>query len=233
MKFIIEDRLFDVLPDLYFGVVVAKGIDNTMLEDGLLADFVAAQKNVEERFAEADLKNDPSITPYREAFQTLGINPNKFRCSIEALIKRIAKGGRIPTINTMVDLVNTISLNNVLPMGCHDIDAFDSDIWVRYAREGDVFVPFGSEEEESPDAGEVVYASGNRIKTRRWIWRQSEIGKAVEGTKNFFMPIDGFKSQNGEAVVKAANELAKTIVDTFGVEAKVAFLDRENPSVEI
>ena len=233
MKFIIEDKLFDVLPDLYFGVVVAKGINNSMLEDGLLSDFVAAQKNVEERFAKADLKNDPSIMPYREAFQTLGINPNKFRCSIEALVKRIAKGGRIPTINTMVDLVNTISINNVLPMGCHDIDAFDSDIWVRYAREGDVFVPFGSEEEESPDEGEVVYASGNRIKTRRWIWRQSEIGKAVEGTKNFFMPIDGFKSQNGEAVVKAANELAKTIVDTFGVEAKVAFLDRENPSVEI
>jgi len=233
MKFIIEDKLFDALPDLYFGLVVAKGIDNSTLEDGLLADFVAAQKKAEERFAKADLKKDPSITPYREAFKTLGINPNKFRCSIEALIKRIAKGGRIPTINTMVDLVNTISIGNVLPMGCHDIDAFDSDIWVRYAREGDIFVPFGSEEEESPDAGEVVYASGNRIKTRRWIWRQSEIGKAVEGTKNFFMPIDGFKSKNGEAVERAANELAEIIGDTFGVEAKVAFLDRENPSIEI
>ncbi len=233
MKFIIEDKLFDILPDLYFGLVVAKGIDNAALEDNLLADFVSAQKNAEERFAKVDLKKDPSIMPYREAFRTLGINPNKFRCSIEAMIKRIAKGGRIPTINTMVDLVNTISINNVLAMGCHDIDAFDSDIWVRYAKQGDVFVPFGSEEEESPDEGEVVYASGNRIKTRRWIWRQSELGKAVEGTKNFFMPIDGFKSKNGQTVEKAANELAKIIGDTFGVEAKVAFLDKENPSVEI
>lgn len=233
MKFIIEDKLFDLLPDLYFGVVVAKGIDNSMLEDNLLARFVDSQKNAEERFADVDLKKDPSITPYREAFTTLGINPNKFRSSIEALIKRIAKGGRIPTINTMVDLVNTVSIDNVLPMGCHDIDAFDSDIWVRCAREGDVFVPFGSEEEESPDLGEVVYASGNRIKTRRWIWRQSEIGKAVEETKNFFMPIDGFKSKNGEAVEKAAGELAKAIEDTFGIETKVAFIDRDNPSVEI
>ncbi|HKL11083.1 MAG TPA: phenylalanine--tRNA ligase beta subunit-related protein [Clostridia bacterium] len=233
MKFIVEDKIFDTLPDLYFGVVIARGIDNTALEDNLLAGFVDSQKKAEERFAKVDLKKDPSIMPYREAFQTLGINPNKFRCSIEALIKRIAKGGRIPTINTMVDLVNTISLNNVLPMGCHDIDAFDSDIWVRYAKEGDVFVPFGSEENDPPDVGEVVYASGNRIKTRRWIWRQSEIGKAVEETKNFFMPIDGFKSQNGEAVNKAANELAKVIEETFGISTEVAFLDKENPMVEI
>ena len=233
MKFIIEDKLFDTLPDLYFGVVVAKGIDNDMLEDNLLADFVNAQKNVEKLFANVDLKKDSSIAPYRNAFETLGINPNKFRCSIEALIKRIAKGGRIPTINTMVDLVNTVSLNNVLPMGCHDIDAFDSDIWVRYAKEGDVFVPFGSEEEESPDPGEVVYASGNRIKTRRWIWRQSEIGKASEETKNFFIPIDGFRASNGKAVKSAANELAKIIKDTFEIESKVAFLDKENPMVEI
>ena len=233
MKFIIEDKLFDALPDLYFGVVVARGIDNSMLEDNLLADFVDAQKNTEKRFANIDLKTDPSITPYRNAFETLGINPNKFRCSIEALIKRIAKGGRLPTINTMVDLVNTVSLNNVLPMGCHDIDAFDSDIWVRYAKEGDVFVPFGSEENDPPDVGEVVYASGNRVKTRRWIWRQSEIGKAVEETKNFFMPIDGFKSQNGEAVEAAANELAKLIQETFGIETKVAFIDKNNQSVDI
>jgi DNA/RNA-binding domain of Phe-tRNA-synthetase-like protein len=233
MKFIIEDKLFETLPDLYFGVVVARGIDNSMLEDKLLADFVEAQKSAEKRFANVDLKTDPSIMPYRNAFETLGINPNKFRCSIEALIKRIAKGGRLPTINTMVDLVNTVSLNNVLPMGCHDVDAFDSDIWVRYAKEGDVFVPFGSEEKEPPDVGEVVYASDNRIKTRRWIWRQSEIGKAVEETKNFFMPIDGFKSKNGEAVARAANELAKAIHDTFGIRAEVAFLDKENQSVEI
>lgn len=233
MKFIIEDKLFKTLPDLYFGLVVARDIDNSMLEDKLLADFVESQKNAEKRFANVDLKIDPSITPYRTAFETLGINPNKFRCSIEALIKRIAKGGRIPTINTMVDLVNTISLNNVLPMGCHDIDAFDSDIWVRYAKDGDVFVPFGSEEEESPDVGEVVYASGKRIKTRRWIWRQSEIGKATEETKNFFMPIDGFKSQNGDAVEAAANELAKIIEETFGIESKVAFMDKDNQSVEI
>jgi DNA/RNA-binding domain of Phe-tRNA-synthetase-like protein len=233
MKFIIEDKLFETLPDLYFGVVVARGIDNSMLEDKLLADFVESQKNTEKRFANVDLKTDPSIMPYRTAFETLGINPNKFRCSIEALIKRIAKGGRLPTINTMVDLVNTVSLNNVLPMGCHDIDAFDSDIWVRYAKEGDIFVPFGSEENEPPDEGEVVYASGNHIKTRRWIWRQSEIGKATEETNNFFMPIDGFKSKNGEAVARAANELAKVIEDTFGIKAEVAFIDKDNQSVDI
>lgn len=233
MKFIIEEKIFEVLPDAYFGVVTARGIENFMLEERILSDFVKIQKETENRFSGIDLKTDPGILPYRKAFEALGVNPNKYRCSIEALVKRIANGGRIPSINSMVDLVNTASLKNVLPMGCHDIDAFDSDIWVRFAREGDVFTPFGSEEAEAPDPGEVVYASGNRIKTRRWIWRQSEQGKAVEETRNFFIPIDGFKSANGDAVERAAEELGTAIEEIFGVACRTAFLDKDHREMEI
>ena len=233
LRFVVEDQVFNALPDVYFGMVTVRGVDNTMVEETILAEFVRIQTEVQDRLAGKDTKTDPAILPYREAFEALGVNPNKFRCSIEALAKRIAKGGRIPSINSMVDLVNAISLKYMLPMGCHDIQAFDSDIEVRFAREGDVFVPFGSDQEESPDKGEVVYASGNRIKTRRWIWRQSELGKAVEATTDFFIPIDGFKSRNGDAVEQAARETAARIKEVFGLEASVAFLDRDHPSAGI
>lgn len=54
---------------------------------------------------------------------------------------------------------------------------------MRLAKEGDTFIPFGSTEEETPDMGEAVYASGSEIRTRRWTWRQSERGKITEETK--------------------------------------------------
>ena len=50
------------------------------------------------------LEESPEILPYREAFRALGQNPNKYPCSIEALLTRIAKGKGMPSINTLVDL---------------------------------------------------------------------------------------------------------------------------------
>lgn len=55
----------------------------------------------------------------------MGINPNRFPCSVEALATRIAKGGGLPDINPAVNLVNAYSLRYSLPMGAHDLDAAD------------------------------------------------------------------------------------------------------------
>lgn len=43
--------------------------------------------------------------------------------------------------------------------------------------ENDLFIPFGSTEYDNPEVGEVVYASGNEIRARKWTWRQGENGK--------------------------------------------------------
>ncbi len=83
-------------------------------------------------------------------------------CSIEALFTRIAKGKGMPHINPVVDLGNAISLKYTLPLGAHDLGDAGDDIQVRLSRPGDTFLPFGSTEEEAPDAGEVVYAVGSQ-----------------------------------------------------------------------
>lgn len=116
-------------------------------------------------------------------------------CSIEALMIRISKGNDIPHINSIVDLGNTLSLKYELPIGVHDMDNFiDGDIQIRESDGNDNFVPFGSDEIEHSEAGEIIYASGNEVKTRRWTWRQGEKSKVTEESKNFFIPIDEFTS---------------------------------------
>ncbi|MGM0652616.1 MAG: phenylalanine--tRNA ligase beta subunit-related protein [Bacillota bacterium] len=71
------------------------------------------------------------LQPYREAFKKMSINPNKFPCSVEALSARAVKSGTLPDINPIVNLVNTYSLKNTLPMGAHDLDQTESNIEVR------------------------------------------------------------------------------------------------------
>ncbi len=233
MDFVIEERIFEALPTICVGVVAAKGIDNGKAYPAIDNMLDEAVSLAEERFSGKKVKEEPEILPYREAFQILGINPNKYMCSIEALFTRISKGRGMPHINPLVDLNNAVSLMYTLPMGTHDLSLSDEDIVIRRAREGDTFLPFGADAEESPDAGEVVYAVGSQIRTRRWTWRQSEHGKIDAGTNYVFFPIDGFLGVNDEKVRAAADQLEKLLREQFGCETVKGFVDREHPATSL
>ena len=154
MKFIVEEKVFSVLPTACFGAVVARGIDNRS-SDPLPADLLKQSVlAVENMFSAARAREAAEIAPYREAFGKLGINPNKFLSSIEAMASRIEKKKGFPSINPIVDLGNALSLKYLLPMGAHDIDAACGDIQVRFSRQGDLFTPFGEEQAEVLEEGE-------------------------------------------------------------------------------
>ena len=234
MRFIVEEKVFETLPDMCVGVVVAKGADNSVENAAVAVLLDEAIALAEQRFAGKKVKEEPTIQPYREAFRALGINPNKYMCSIEALFTRIAKGKGFPCINAAVDLGNAISIGHRLPIGAHDIDSLEGGLEVRPARAGDTFVAFGETEEETPDEGEIVYASGSQVRTRRWTWRQSERGKITEETTAILYPIDGFTDVN-EAEVKAAAAEFVTLLRRFfgeGVTIETGFVEREHPRFE-
>lgn len=231
MKFTVDKEIFKKMPTVCFGVVVAKGIDNkkTYLEiNNMLEKNI---KNIEEYFVDKKVKEDEHIVPYREAFRSIGINPNKYMCSIEALFTRIAKGKGMPKINPIVDIGNAVSLKYMLPMGAHDLDRDVNDIGVRMSVEGDEFVPFGETIPEALDIGEVVYATGNKVRTRRWTWRQSEYGKIKESSSYIFFPIDGFTDVNKDEVIAARNELSKLLKDIFNCEVVVGYVDIDQPEM--
>ncbi len=178
-----------------------------------------------------NVKSHADILPYREAFQRLGINPNRFPSSIEALVGRIAKGGSPPSINPAVDLANTTGLRHTLPLGVHDLDFCTGSIEVRMSREGDIFTPFGTNVAESVDPGEIVYADGEEIRTRRWIWRQGEYSKATAASTNLFFPIDGFRGVNHMRILQARGELATALRELTGAAVRESWVDRDTRSV--
>ncbi|MEW5920494.1 MAG: phenylalanine--tRNA ligase beta subunit-related protein [Bacillota bacterium] len=233
MRFTVEESVFNKLEDVCFGVVVARGIDNVTKINKINEMLENSIKEINEKMRNEKIKEHPKIIPYRNAFARLGFNPNKFAPSVEALITRILKGGQMPSINNIVDLANAISIKYILPIGAHDIALAKDNIAVRFAVNGDTFIPFGAAEAESLEPGELVYASGSDIKTRRWIWRQSEQGKITEKSSHIFFPIDGFISENCDAVILARDELAEALRDLFNCDVKVGFVDRHNQSMSL
>ena len=233
MKFKVDKEVFDKLENVCFGVVVAKGIDNTKTVDRISNLLDISIENTENYFEGKKVKESDEILPYRDAFRELGINPNKFMSSIEAMTTRVSKNKKLPYINPVVDLGNSISLKYLLPLGAHDMDLSSDDVSVRFSKEGDKFIPFGENEPELIEGGELIYSVGEKVKTRRWIWRQGEEGKITESSKNIFFPIDGFNDRNVDKVIKARDELAKLIQEIFECEVEVGFVDKDNMEFEI
>lgn len=233
MKFIIHPKVFETLPDVCFATVTAYNIDNRTVSADIAELLDTVTGDLRREVSGTDIKKNRNILPYRRAFTEFGFNPNKYLSSIEAMVKRVAKGGNLPHINPVVDLVNALSLRCMLPMGAHDMDALEGDIEVRLSLEGDIFTPLGKTDEEILEPGELVYADGKRIRTRRWIWRQSEQGKVTKESRNIFFPIDGFVDKNCNRMLEARDQLAMELEKYFKCEVDRHFLDSENNEIEL
>lgn len=229
MKFKISEEVFEILPGVCFGVVVAKGVESREISSGL--EEVA--RELEERYSGGRAKDIEEIAPYRDAFKKMGYNPNKFMPSIESLVGRVLKQKGIPSILPVVDLYNAISLKYLLPIGGHDMDSGTEDIEVRLSTPGDLFTSFGSSAGEEIPQGEVIYSVGREVKTRRWIWRQGELGKITRESRNIFFPIDGFEGRNDVEVRGAVEELAERLKVLFQCEVRTGYINSENKEMEL
>lgn len=233
MKFSVSSEVFEKLDNVCFGVIVAKGIDNSLVKNDIVEKLNQSIKDCEDKFKDTKVKELEGILCYRDAFKELGINPNKFMSSIEAMLTRTSKGKGLPNISPIVDLGNAVSLKYMVPLGAHDIDTLDGDIEVRFSKEGDSFIPLGTEETEILEDGELIYSAGDNVRTRRWIWRQSEQGKITNESKNIFFPIDGFTNKNYDSVMSARDELASLLKEVFSCDVNVGFIDKNNTEFEI
>lgn len=233
MKFSVSSEVFEKLDNVCFGVIVAKGIDNSLVKNDIVEKLDQSIKDCEDKFKDTKVKELEVILYYRDAFKELGINSNKFMSSIEAMLTRTSKGKGLPNISPIVDLGNAVSLKYMVPLGAHDIDTLEGDIEVRFSKNGDSFIPLGTEETEILEDGELIYSAGDNVRTRRWIWRQSEQGKITNESKNIFFPIDGFEDKNYESVMSARDELASLLKEVFSCDVKVGFIDKNNTEFEI
>ena len=96
MKFVVDKRFFDKVDNACFGVIIARGIDNTKDYPFIKELLNKEINNISKEYQDKKVKELPEIELYREAFRKLDINPNKYMCSIEALVSRTVKSKHIP-----------------------------------------------------------------------------------------------------------------------------------------
>ena len=232
MLFSIQKELFDILPDLTIGMVVAKDVDNTRSSDEIDGLLVQAVEEMRKNFGGDKPQDHPRIKPWRTAFSKLGISGSKFQSSIESMARRVLKGDPFPKINPLVDLYNSVSLRFFVPMGGHDLDTLEGNIHLRFAEGWEPFTPMGGGETSAVPKGELVYCDDREVLTRNWVWRQCEKDKATEKTKNIFIPIDVLGEVGRERADEIILELSRLLPKYLGGTLFSSILTREKPSVE-
>lgn len=232
MKYSVENWIFEKNPDVLFGIIVGRGLKNgeTTSEDSKI--LMESEQFLRSYMNSDDLKTHPEYGFYRDALQAVGINPNKFSHSVEAMSKRVLKGDDLPRINALVDLCNSISLKEMISLGGHDLKVMDADLMVRRSIEGDRFLPFGSADFERVAPGEVVFVSGQTIQTRQWLWRQSELGKVVHESTDVFFQLVGFEGPKKARLMAAMDQLEVLVNERFGGQAERFIVSREQQEIQ-
>ena len=69
-----------------------------------------------------DIKLQPAIAATREAYKRCGKDPGRYRPSAEALRRRLMRGIPLYQIDTLVDLINLVSLRTGYSIGGFDAD---------------------------------------------------------------------------------------------------------------
>ena len=179
-------------PTIRAGVMHATGLANGASPPELLDEYRTEQRAASERLATTAVGDFPSITAWRRAFTAFGVKPTQHRNAAEALLRRLAKHGDIPSINTIVDIGNLVSIRYAMPVAVFDQDNIAGFTTVRFATGAELFTDLGSSDSVSPEPGEVVFVdSQNVVSARRWCWRQSAQSATSETTVDALLVVEG------------------------------------------
>lgn len=219
-------------PEFRVAVVVAEGITIGERDEALDAEIAEAQARARARWAGTELSAIPGVSAWRTAYRGFGIKKTSYRSSVERLVKRVLAGDCLPRVNALVDLYNMISLDEVLCLGCDDLDRVEGDLAFRFSREGDSFIDMGATQGEDPNdppkPGEVVYADDRKVLCRRWNWRQDARSAVTPSTRRVVLTAQS----NGWGDVEAAGaRLIQAVGRACGGSARLLVADRERPTV--
>ena len=203
-----DGSVLDEYPTIRAGVVHASGLVNGPSSPELLVAYRTEQQAARERLTETAIADLPSIGAWRRAFARFGAKPTQYRSAAEALLRRLDKHGDIPSINTLVDLGNLVSIRYALPVAVLDRGKVASSITVRFATGSERFDDLGSSETVSPDPGEVIFVDADDVvSARRWCWRQSARTATGPDTVEALLVVEGHHEAAGADVEAAAADL--------------------------
>ena len=190
------------------GVIHATGVHNAAAPPRLVAACRDETLAVRARIGGTPLSDIPSLAAWRRVFRGFGVDPTQYRSAAEALLRRVTKQGELPTVGTLVDLANLVSIRYALPVAVFDLRGIAGGTTVRLARGDERWADLGSSQAGHPAPGEVIFADDeDTVSARRWCWRQSAGSAAREDTTEILVTVEAHHETGPDDVARALGDL--------------------------
>lgn len=142
MKIELSNEIKTACPDLHVLIIRAQ-VKNTPYDTELWQEIARLEQHIRSENKLEGINKIPTIQATRQAYKKLGKDPNRYRPSAEALHRRIHRGLPLYQINTLVDLINLISIKTGYSIGGFDANKIEGDLLLGVGRADELYQGIG------------------------------------------------------------------------------------------
>lgn len=214
----ISDEVQEVCPDLHV-LVIACDVKNTVSDEQLWKEITDEEITVRASMKLEEINKWQPVFATRQAYKRLGKDPNRYRPSAEALRRRILRELPLYKVDTLVDLINLLSIRSGYSIGGFDASKIvGNELILGVGREGENYQGIGRGDLNI--AGLPVYRDilgGIGTPTS-----DEERTKISLDTSRLLMIINGYSGEDGlEAAGRYGVDLLKRYVSAINIQAEL------------
>ena len=139
----LSEEITEKCPDLHV-LVISCPVVNTASDEELWKEIAGEEESIRSSLKMEEVNKWLPIKATRQAYKALGKDPNRYRPSAESLRRRILRELPLYKIDTLVDLVNLVSIRSGYSIGGFDEDKIEGGrLLLGVGREGEIYHGIG------------------------------------------------------------------------------------------
>lgn len=143
MKIFVSDEIRNACPDLRI-LAISCNVKNTESDEQLWKEIGDVEADVLSSMKLEDINKWVPIQATRQAYKRCGKDPNRYRPSSEALRRRIIRNLPLYKVDTLVDVINLVSIQSGYSIGGFDADKIVGDqLVLGIGQEGELYHGIG------------------------------------------------------------------------------------------
>ncbi len=143
MKIFVSDEIRNACPDLRI-LAISCNVKNTESDEQLWKEIGDVEADVRSSMKLEDINKWVPIQATRQAYKRCGKDPNRYRPSSEALRRRIIRNLPLYKVDTLVDVINLVSIQSGYSIGGFDADKIVGDqLVLGIGQEGELYHGIG------------------------------------------------------------------------------------------
>ncbi|HAT55163.1 MAG TPA: tRNA ligase [Lactobacillus sp.] len=218
-----------LFPQVTIAIITAHGIDNKSVSQVPTTLLTRANEVAPTLVPNDPISNNEIVKAWRDAFKKFKTDKGT-RSAIENLLKRAKNGNPVRSINPLVDIYNSVSLEYGFPVGCLDLDKVTGTLRLTVAKGTEHFSAIGEDDDETALPGEVIYRDDTDVTSRQWAWRDSARTEATADTQNVVMYMECLKPDWQNQHRQAIDCLEARFAKYLGTNCEVSMVSKDMPT---